>query len=1065
MVKENFPFNNNDWENQYVLQINREPMHVPLGAYSSLAEALSCNRQCSPYVLSLDGIWKFKLFANPLSVTEPFYEEHFDAAGWDDIKVPGNWEMQGYSYPIYTNIKYPFDMNSPGDSYRSYPGGRDAERDTSIFLDLNPPYVPADNPTGCYITRFTLPDGWRERDVFINFEAVESCFYLWVNGKKVGYSQDSKLSAEFNISAYVKKGVNTLALQVMRWCDGTYLEDQDYWHLSGIQRSVVLYSKPPVHIRDFKVLALLDDQYQDAELIVYCYVNKKNGYAGYQVRANLFDQDGRPFIEEMKGDICIRTPMYLRTDFILEAGAALLRAKVKSPAKWSDENPYLYTLVMTLVDPQGKETDFESVRVGFRRIEINAAGVVTLNGKRLVIRGVNRHEHHPETGRTLTERRMREEITAMKKLNFNAVRTSHYPNDPRWYDLCDELGLYLVDETNLETHGVQALLSKDPTWSLAYLDRVIRMVMRDKNHPSILFWSLGNESGAGMHHAAMAAWVRSYDPYRLVQYESGDPGADITDIRCPMYPGLAWIDAAMADYNDKRPFIMCEYAYSKSNSLGNFHKYWEYVDKYPRFQGGFVWDWCDKAITKRTDDHKIYWAYGGDFAEPVVDRVPDMCLNGVMLPDLTPKPGAWEIKKIQAPLRVTAKDLAKGQFVVYNKYLVNDLSHLTVAWEFIEEGVVIQAGQRKPPEAAAGRDGEFTIPYRVGPVKGGAEYAVTISFILNQDTPWAEQGHPVYSEQFVLPVRAPQLQVSQPEALPPVQLKETGTQVEICGENVRVLFCKEQGLLVSYECGGRKILNLGMQENYFRAPTGIDRAQSLDVEAGDCGFAAEWYHAGLNKLARQVKNVKIFRQAADCVHIEVDVFLAAPGRESGFHSKLRYVIYGNGTMEVYNDVDASPDLPVLPRVGLTFRVTEACHIFQWYGRGPHENYADRKHSAHIGRYASTVEEQHFPYIVPVECGGREDVKWFSLTDESGCGIQVRGFNPLHVDVHKNSVSDYEQASHSFGLIPRDEIFVNVDCIHAGLGGDTGWTKNVHAEYRVKPERYLFGFQVTLLGYS
>ncbi|QOS79417.1 hypothetical protein JNUCC31_00110 [Paenibacillus sp. JNUCC31] len=417
-------------------------------------------------------------------------------------------------------------------------------------------------------------------EIFINFESVESAFYVWVNSICAGYSQDSKLNAEFNITELVRQGDNKLALQVMRWSDGTYLEDQDYWHLSGIHRSVVLYAKPRQHIRDFKVMALLDEQYKDGKLIVYTHANKYHNYGDFSVRATLFDSEGKQIFEPMTSPVATSTPMYMPWggEWKPEDGAALIISDVKNPLLWSAEQPNLYTLVLTMLDPDGNEIDFESCRVGFRRIERSPEGVILLNGKRFIVRGVNRHEHHPDTGRTITPERMREEIIKIKQLNFNAVRTSHYPNDPVWYDLCDELGLYLVDEANIETHGIQGTLSKDPEWAAAYLDRAIRMVMRDKNHPSILFWSLGNESSVGANHAAMAGWIRFYDPYRLVQYESGFPSPQISDILAPMYPPLSWVDRIMADTKDLRPLIMCEYAYSKSNGNGNFYKFWELIN-------------------------------------------------------------------------------------------------------------------------------------------------------------------------------------------------------------------------------------------------------------------------------------------------------------------------------------------------------------------------------------------------------------------------------------------------------------------------------------------------------
>jgi beta-galactosidase len=1053
-MKGKYKFQKNDWENQHVLQINREPIHVPLGAYENGKQAETRNRRASKYVKLLDGTWKFKLAGNPMEVPEEFFAEGYNVSNWDNITVPGNWEMQGFGIPIYTNVMYPFDMSDPSSPHIRN-AGKGSYFDSNTFkTSLNPPFVPSDNPTGCYVTKFQVPEGWDGRDIFINFESVDSAFYLWINGEKVGYSQDSKLCAEFNITEFLKSGENTLAVQVMRWCDGSYLEDQDYWHLSGIQRSVILYSKPKIHIRDFKVMPLLDDRFKDGELIAYCYVNKGENYANYSIKAKLLDAEGNVVAQEENLPIWAESPMYMRSKYLPEAGAAIIDLKVKSPVKWSAENPYLYTVVFTLSDKEGNEVDFESCSVGFRRIEISKEGVIKLNGKRLIVRGVDRHEHHHETGRALTEEWMRKEIMLMKKLNFNAVRTSHYPNDPRWYDLCDELGICLVDEANLETHGAQSLLSKDPEWAQAYLDRAVRMVMRDKNHPSILFWSLGNESGAGMNHAAMANWIRYYDPYRLVQYEGGDPNSLISDVRVPMYPQMSWVADVMADSTDLRPMVMCEYAYAKSNSTGNFKEFWDYVDKYPRFQGGFVWDWCDKAITKYTEDGRKYWAYGGDFNEPVVNNVLDMCLNGVVLPDLSLHPGAYEIKKWQAPVRVKAKDALKGEFTIYNKYIDLTLSHLDIKWEVIENGLKIQEGILKALDIAPETSGELTVPFTAPELKADGEYFINLYFVLNKDFPWAEAGHEVYSDQFVIPYKVPQKKLEVVSLMPEFQLSETENSYEIKGQSFKVCFDKKQGMLTGYEYENSKLLNNGALENYFRALTGID-----DGQGGGTSIGKDWLDAGLNRLERSVENIAIYRSGDTAVHVEVKLSLRAEELDYGFNSLMRYTIQGDGSIKVENNVEASSNLPILPRVGLTITVPEGLGNFKWYGRGPHENYSDRKLSAHFRVYESTVDEQHFPYILPVECGGKEDVRWFTLTNEQGKGLQFEAIKPFHLDVHRNSVEDYYKARHTVELNPRDEIFVNIDCVHSGLGGDTGWHKNIHEEYQVKPGNYYYGFTI------
>jgi len=1045
-----------DWENPHVLQINREPMHAPWGAYASENEAAACDRRSSSYVRTLDGTWAFHLAPSPDAVPQGFYGDAFDRSGWNAIQVPGSWELQGFDKPIYTNILYPFDLSDPNDRHlRSH----DPHELEDRFLPLRPPHVPSNNPTGCYWRTFTIPEDWTGRKIFLEFGSVESAFYVWVNGEPVGYSQDSKLAAEFEVTSYLREGENTLALQVMRWSDGTYLEDQDYWHLSGIHRSVVLYAKPLHHIRDWKADALLDDGCRNGRLVVYAHVNKEGRYGDYSVRFRLLDAEGRDAIAPVVTPVATSSPMYNVTGLQPEDGAAAMEIDVPGVRLWSAERPELYTLLLTLIGPDGEEVDYESCRVGFRRVELSPEGVLLLNGKRLVIRGVNRHEHHPDTGRTITRERMREEIAAMKRLNFNAVRTSHYPNDPDWYELCDELGLYLVDEVNLETHGVQCTLSRSPEWAQAYLDRAIRLVLRDKNHPSVLIWSLGNESGAGANHAAMAGWIRYYDPYRLVQYESGDPGPLITDIRVPMYPSLSWVEEVMADSSDLRPMIMCEYAYAKSNSTGNFHKFWELIGKYPRFQGGFVWDWSDKAFRHRLADGSSAWRYGGDFGEAILDPVPDMCLNGVVSPDLEPHPGAYEIKKLQSPVTVRAKEDGTGRLEVSNGHLFTDLAGLTLHWTVTENGVAVKTGTLSLPDTPPGSRSELDIPFAAEGLKPDADYYLNVSLRLRGDTVWAEAGHELYAEQLLLRSRMAGQDAAAPQPAGKLTLTDTAGTYAVEGDGFAVTVDKRSGLLVSYSRGGRELLLSGAAENYFRAPTGIDRGQ------GDSHFyAAEWEAWGLDRLVRDVRGLSTALAGSAEVRIDTFAFLHPEGRsDEGFLSRMSYRIHADGTVEVCNRVDARVGLPLLPRIGVTFQVPAAMERLQWYGRGPHESYADRKSSAFVGLYEERVDGRPCPYIVPVEWGGKEDVRWFSLTDASGYGLRFEGFRPLHIDVHRNSVADIAGAGHAEELPVRDRLWVNIDHIHSGLGGDTGWTRNIHEEYQVKPGSYEYSFTLRPVG--
>ena len=1045
-------YRKNDWENHNVVQINREPMHVPWGAYANEYEAIACDQRSSSFVRILDGEWKFKLVNSPDQVPEGFSTEDFECSDWGHIKVPGNWELQGYDYPIYTCQIYPFKVDNPEESHVVEPGGNAKELvNRNLNYNLKPPYVSPHNPTGCYRTTFDIHCNWDGREIFLKFEGVESAFYLWVNGEKVGYSQDSKLPAEFNITNFVRLGENSLAVQVMRWCDGIYLEDQDYWFLSGIHRSVVLYSKPRIHIRDFKVMTLLDDRYEDARLVSYCHVNPGEYFANYHIQIKLLDDCGNVIISSKETDISYQTPISSRDEFSPIYGAALFDISVENPVKWTAENPRLYTLVFTLLDSDSNTVDFESCRVGFRQVEISKEGVLLLNGKRLIVRGVNRHEHHPETGRTMTEGWMRQEILQMKQLNFNSVRTSHYPNDSRWYDLCDELGIYVLDEANVETHGVQAMLTRDPEWAHAFLDRGMRMVLRDKNHPSVILWSLGNESGEGENHAAMAGWIRYHDPFRPVIYGEGGPRSLISDLMDIRYDGVLHMDEILANQKERCPVLATEYAYARSNSGGNFQEYWDLVEKYERFQGGFIWDWCDKAIIKYTEDKIKYWAYGGDFGESVVDVVPAMCLNGVVLPDLTPKPGAFEIKKVQAPVIIKPIDVTVGKFMIYNKYLDSSLEHLDIDWQIIEDGVEIQRGSIKPPKVLAGGKGLLAIPCTSPEVNSERQYYINFFCKLSKDTPWATKGHEIYREQFEIPLWV-HSQVIIHEDCSGVALNISESYYEVTGDNFTVLIDREEGVITSYQWDGHVLIQLGARESYFRAPTGIDEGMGKDRS-----IAVEWREAGLNHLIRYVKKVEAYHLDGRQVIIDVKAWLSALDKEDGFFSKIRYTIRGDGSINVQNQVKASQNFPPLPRIGVVIILPANTVNLKWLGRGPHESYADRKSSALVGLYESTVAEQHFSYVVPTECGGKEDVRWVTLTNDEGYGISVEGDNLFHFSVHHNSVEDYTKAKHAIDIIPSKEIYLNIDHVHSGLGGDDGWNKNVHKEFQVNPGKYEYSF--------
>jgi beta-galactosidase len=1016
----------NDWENPVLFERNRELMHSPLGAYPDAKSALTCDRMSSSNVKSLNGTWEFCLVDSPLAVPADFMKPGDTNPEWGEITVPGNWQLMGYNDPpIYTNVVYPFDPT--------------------------PPTVPAHNPTGCYRLSFNIDEDWLQDEIFIVFESVDSALQLYANGVDVGYSQDSRLSAEFNLTDYLHAGENIIAAWVPRYCDGTYIEDQDYWQMSGIQRDVYLYRKPKTHIRDFQITTSFDKLYKDATLSVTTRINQVDNPQQYSIEVSLFNADGKPVIESCTGIVSNDTPMY--GDCSPEKYAAKMNIPVAAPNHWNAENPYLYTLVLTLKDFAGKVLDYESCKVGFRQIEI-VDGVVLLNGVRMVVRGVDRHEHHPWRGRALTEDDMRAEVIAIKQLNFNSVRTSHYPNHPRWYELCDEYGIYLVDETNLETHGVGGLLTQDPEWAGAYLSRAIRMVMRDKNHPSVIFWSLGNESYFGPHHAAMTNWVKVYDPTRPVQYESGFPGPNISDVMAPMYPKLDWVRDILTDKTENRPFIMCEYAYAKGNATGNFKKYWDLIDTMPRFQGGFIWDWADKALLKDSPDSKN-WLYGGDFGDEYdykrVGECPSMCLNGIVGPDLTPHPGAYEVKNVQAPIAVQEKDIANGVYTIWNKYQFSDLSHITVKWQFTENGKTLADGEMPAPVVAPWSKADITIPRpELLVLTPGADYHMNIFCVLNCDLPWAKAGHEVCRWQFLMTDMISQPATIKQSEMPAISLNVIGDIISIAGKKFAITFDKSAGKISSWLSGGTDIIKAGPEDNFLRAPTGND----FEVEH-DNSLRERWRRAGLFNLKRDVISVVAAQLSAASAVIRISVKYTGATDAHIINSQTTYTIFGNGEVTVDTAVNIADVFPYIPRVGLEMVLPVEFDNLTWYGKGPWETYCDRKTAAITGIYNSKVAEQFEEYIVPGDCGGHEDTQWISLTNDSGNGLLICGKPLVHFDALHFSIDDLFTANHDFELVPRDEVYLHIDHLHMGVGGDTGWTMNVHPEYLINPGRYQY----------
>ena len=1009
-----------DWENPAVFAVNKEPPHATLYPYETRQLAREGERDRSTYYQSLNGRWKFNWVRKPADRPLDFYRQNYDDGGWGEIPVPGNWEVNGFGVPIYLNSPYEFEEN--------------------------PPYIHHDyNPVGSYRRSFIIPDSWDGRQVFIHFGAVKSAMYLWVNGEPVGYSQGSKLPAEFDITSYVRTGDNTLAVEVYRWSDGSYLECQDFWRISGIERDVYLWAAPKVHIRDFLVVGDLDDAYRDGVLRLTTNIRNysQEVVRGWELRAELIDAAGRSVFPDGG----------LRQSVSAEPGDEIelaIQQVVADPARWTAETPNLYTLFLSLTDASGATVEVITSRVGFRTVEIKD-GLLQVNGVPVTIKGVNRHEHDPVTGHVVSEKMMLLDIQLMKQFNLNAVRTSHYPNDPRWYELADEYGLYIVDEANIESHGrgyhPDTTLGNDPAWMAAHLDRTMRMVERDKNHPSIIIWSLGNEAGNGVNFYATYDRVKERDNSRPVWYERARLDRN-TDVYTPMYPGFQHLVDYAERYHD-RPLIMCEYAHAMGNSVGNFVDYWEIIDRYDNLQGGFIWDWVDQGLLTTNQNGDTIFGYGGDFGPPGTPSDGNFLINGVVQPDRRPNPSLYEVKKVYQYIRVEPVDLETGRLAVHNRYDFRGLDGLALHWTVLADGVAQQSGVLTDLAIAAGGSREISIPFQAITTAPGAEYYLNLSFRTVAATDLVPAGHEVAFEQFRLPVETPTVARSV-DTLPATQVQEDDTSVAVSGTDFTLDFDKREGVITSYVYKGTELILSGPRPNFWRAPT------DNDFGGGWQRRLSIWRDAG----ARQtIRNVTVVQERPQEVRIRTRSHLEA-GRAS--YSTL-YTILGDGSVIVDNHFEPGDEgLPRMPRFGMQMTLPKRFSKLQWYGRGPHESYWDRKAGAPVGLYEGTVAEQFHPYVRPQETGNKTDVRWMALSNDEGTGLLVIGMplismSALHFTIEDLDPGESKAQRHAGDLVERDLVNLNIDYKQMGVGGVNSWGPTALPRYSLYYREYGYSF--------
>lgn len=1008
-----------DWENPRVFGVNKEEPHATLVPYPDERAALDGLGARSPWVRSLDGAWKFHWVATPAERPVGFHERDFDARGWKEIPVPSNWERHGYGTPIYSNITYPFAREAP-----------------RVTADPPPAYTAyaQRNPVGSYRRTFELPADWSSRETFLVFDGVSSAFYVWVNGERVGYSQDSRLPAEFNVTRYLRPGENVVAAEVYRWSDGSYLEDQDFWRMSGIFRSVSLVSRPKVHLRDFYARTELDAKYTDATLRVKATIrNLVATEAPVSLEAKLFDE---------RGALVMRPRRATATAARGGETAVEIAGLVTNPEKWSAETPSLYTLVLTLSDARGRTIESIPWRIGFRSSEIKN-GQILVNGKPVILKGVNRHEHDPDLGQVVTTERMLEDIRLMKQNNINAVRTSHYPNVAEWYALCDRYGLYVVDEANIESHGYGAnerqRISTGEDFTAAHVDRVRRTIERDKNHASVILFSMGNEAGIGRNFEEARRWAKTHYPEFGIVYEPGD--SVHADVLSPMYTPPDAIVAYYEKHGRGRPFFLVEYAHAMGNSVGNLQEYWHVLESRPQFQGGFIWDWVDQGLRAKTSDGREYWAYGGDFGD--VPNDDNFCSNGLVFPDRTPHPSLAEVKKVYQYVRVEPVDLDAGTVRVENRYLFRDLSTLQGRWEMTADGAVVASGPLPKLALAAGSSQTVEIDLPGTPRRPEVEYHMKVIFELAADEPWARRGHVVAWDQFALGREFPPVAVPAAET-PEVRLDETGDAFTVVGADFMLRIGKSSGALEALNVGGRQVVVGPLVPNYWRPPTDNDRGNGMPQRE------AIWRAAS---PGRRVTSVTAERLGPGRVRIVSDVALAAGSSTQ----RIAYTITGDGAIEVETTATLESGLPDVPRVGMQMQIARNLETVTWFGRGPHENYWDRRTGAAVGRYTARVDEMWVPYLEPQETGNRCDVRWVSFTDADGFGVKVVAAPRLDFSAWPFRMEELEKRKHPVEIVESGDITVNLDHRQMGVGGDNSWGARPHAVYRLTARPYLFRF--------
>ena len=1010
---------NLEWENPKIFSINKLPPRSHFFAFESKKLAKDNNRKKSQYYYDLNGKWKFNLSPNPKKRPIDFYQYDFDDSKWSEIMVPGSWELQGHSFPIYLDEEYPFDPK--------------------------PPYVPHNyNAVGSYRKTFEMKRNWLDRDVYIHFGSVRSAFHLWINEKYVGYSQGSKTPAEFNVTDFVRVGQNQLAVEVYRFSDGSYLEGQDTWRISGLEREVYLYSRNKSRITDFLIKADLDSTYRKGLFSLNIDLENKNDDINQLiVQAKLIEPQRR------------NRSIFDSTKIVpIDSLASIfIQSSVRRVKQWSAEDPYLYELQLSLLNTEGDLIETMNHQVGFRKVEITN-GLFKINGKPIMFRGVNRHEWDPVRGRSITELSMIEDIKLMKEHNINAVRASHYPNQERWYELCNQYGLYVVDEANIEAHGMRfhessfGFITNDTTWTSQWIDRGIRMLERDKNQPSIIMWSMGNEAGDGQNFVNLYNVLKSKDPTRPVVYEPAEDNFH-TDVVFPMYKNIEFI-ADYAENNLDRPLILCEYAHAMGNSVGNLIDYWQTFEKYDLLQGGFIWDWADQVILKTHSSGKDYWAYGGDVGFEFAENDSNFCANGLVAADRSLNPHIYEVKKIYQPIKFEAKDLSRGIITVTNNYDFLNLSHLKFSWTINGDNRTLRSGNLANLDLKPGQSQTIYFDLSNITIRPGVHYFLTVKAKTKNNRALLTKNHLVAWEQFELPIYKNSI-AQNSSLLPQINIFEDDSSLEAYSDNFKILFNKISGQISEFTVGDSIDLFISpSQLHFWRAPNDNDLGNQMPNRT------QVWKNAGQRMTTISFKSSLINNVA----------YIDIVSKDSLSKTTVisNYNVFGNGAVLVKQNIELEDNsLPEIPRFGMKFSLPKDYNDLTWYGRGPHESYWDRKTSAAIGYYSGSVWGQTFKYVRPQETGNKTDVFWMTLSNGQN-GLMAIGLPHFDGSVHQYPYSDLDyypgvRRHGKIDLIPKDQVDWLIDYKQMGVGGDNSWGAKPLDKYTLYPQDYEFSFML------